>query len=200
MRILAFAFALTASAALAETPRYYEALARLPIRADPDPRAEELGAFDPGDGPLEITAERDGWGRFPWNGVDAWVPLKSLVPTTVDLLDAVPFPVGLVCTGTEPFWSLAFTGPAQATYRSPDAAPVDYSITESAAAAGRPDFPAGFVLTGRQASAVALIRPQDCSDGMSDQTYPWTFDLMGRPDPRGEMILLTGCCRLPLAD
>jgi uncharacterized membrane protein len=44
---------------------------------------------------------------------------------------------------------------------------------------------------------VALLRPLACSDGMSDRSYPWTLDFLTQRE--GAPLLLTGCCRVPIA-
>jgi len=183
---------------MAETPRYFQVTTPLTVRDEPRILAEEVGVIGVDAAPVEITAQREEWGRVAWRGVDGWIPLASLAPYAVDQLDAAAIPVGLVCGGTEPFWSLSFRGPAEAVFSAPETADITYSISLGFAAEGKPAFPAALSLVGVHAGALVLVRPQECFDGMSDMTYGWTLDLL--TERKRRPVLLTGCCRLPIGE
>ncbi|MGB0926760.1 MAG: hypothetical protein ACPGVA_06090 [Pikeienuella sp.] len=97
----------------------------------------------------------------------------------------------LLCGGVEPSWSLEIARES-ALFTAPDSADIHYTIPLITPADGRP-WPRALTLLAPQDTAIALIRPQTCSDTMSDRRYEWTVDVLTQR--RSEAILLTGCCR-----
>lgn len=98
----------------------------------------------------------------------------------------------LLCGGAEPFWSLEI-GAEKATFTAPDVDQIDYTIPHVAKAQGRP-WPEVLTLLAQRDTALAIIRPMQCSDTMSDTRYDWTIDVLTQRN--GAAIALTGCCRL----
>lgn len=102
--------------------------------------------------------------------------------------DAVP---PLTCFGAEPSWSLEI-GDDGATFRADGPAEILYAITDMRAAVGR-TWPKAVTLFAPEDTAIAILRPQPCSDTMSDRDYAWTVDFLTQR--AGEAVILTGCCR-----
>lgn len=100
-------------------------------------------------------------------------------------------PEALLCGGVEPFWSLQLDAEG-ATYGTPDQPRIDYLIVDQRAALGR-EWPKAITLAAPNDTALALLRPQTCSDGMSDRVMDWTIDMLTQRDD--EAVVLTGCCR-----
>lgn len=100
-------------------------------------------------------------------------------------------PPTLLCAGTEPLWSLEMSVES-AVFTAPDRPQIDYQIVDQRAALGR-DWPKGITLLAPEDTAIAMLRPQACRDGMSDLVYVWLLDMLTQRD--GEAIILTGCCR-----
>lgn len=100
-------------------------------------------------------------------------------------------PEMLLCGGLEPSWSLEI-GTETALYSAPDSAEISYTIPLITPAEGRP-WPRALTLLAPQDTAIAIIRPHECSDTMSDRAYEWAIDVLTQR--RSEAILLTGCCR-----
>lgn len=87
----------------------------------------------------------------------------------------------LELTGTEPFWNATITG-GQMVWRTPEM-PDGVSITV-ARFAGR----GGLSFSGEMEGAALdiAVTPGDCSDGMSDRTYPFTATVqIGREQRNG---------------
>lgn len=86
--------------------------------------------------------------------------------------------------GTEPFWGVDISGP-EMTFSGAD------RPTIRAAPARRSVFPDSVVYRGLTEAGVELVvtlEAQDCSDGMSDRTYPLTARVTF-----GDDIRLSGC-------
>ena len=102
----------------------------------------------------------------------------------------------LICGGVEPFWSLEIAADT-AIYSAPDTAQIDYTIPHVAIAEGRP-WPQVLTLLAQRDTALAIIRPLQCSDTMSDTEFDWMIDVLTQRN--SEAIALTGCCRLAPTD
>ena len=98
----------------------------------------------------------------------------------------------LLCGGVEPFWSLEINE-EDALYSAPDTDPITYSIPLITKAEGR-DWPRVLTLLAQRDTAIAVLRPLQCSDTMSDIDFDWTIDILTQRN--SEAIALTGCCRL----
>ncbi|MEM1276555.1 MAG: hypothetical protein AAGH74_08515 [Pseudomonadota bacterium] len=99
----------------------------------------------------------------------------------------------LLCGGVEPSWTMTIEE-KRGSYATPDRPdPVLYDIPLITKAEGRP-WPRVVTLIGRGDTALAILDERQCTDTMSDLTYPFEATLLTQ---RGsEAIALTGCCRL----
>lgn len=193
IRIAAVAALIAAAGAASgqHAPDYYSAPDHaVTVRAAPGGQA--IGALAPGAGPLEATGhDADGvWARIAFGEGDGWVAVDALVPVTPAPAPYADLPLGLACSGTEPFWSLRFDADA-VTAQEPGGSTLALAPGATATAQGAGRYPLALSLDG----LVAVVHPQTCSDGMSDRTHAWTIDLIMQRD--GAVALRTGCCRLP---
>jgi len=187
------ASAAAGAAAAQQAPAYYAAPAH-PLAVRAAPGGETIGALAPGAAPLETTA-RDAsgaWARIGFGEGDGWVAVDALTPVEIDRAPYADAPLGLVCAGVEPFWALRFTADGVAQER-PGEAPTLETPSASAVAQGAARWP----LALRLDTLIAVLRPQACSDGMSDRTDAWTLDLIAPGEDA--LALRSGCCRLPAA-
>ena len=121
-----------------------------------------------------------------------WAAAAGLVATTAHAAERP----ALLCGGVEPFWSLEL-GAEDAVFTAPETDQIDYAIPHVAIAEGRP-WPQVLTLLAEHDTALAILRPLQCSDTMSDRGFDWMIDLLTQRN--GEAIALTGCCRLRPAD
>lgn len=162
----------------------------LNVRQAPGADQPIVGALSPFASAVEVLERREGWARVRRGDVDGWVAARYLTSEGPAAMagDAPPDP--LICTGTEPFWSVRFENEL-ATYSTPEGEEPATEIT-----ARRPSRNSTIVWSlafGENGSNRAVIqRDPLCSDGMSDNTYPLSIALT-RPDGQ----FLSGCCRLP---
>ena len=168
----------------------------LNVRAAPNAQAEDIGDLLPDTASVEIGAvdQTGSWGRIHWHGDTGWIALRFTETTDVPTLGATALPVGLSCHGTEPFWGLNLRQHS-ATYSTPEFPPAMLQMTETLVATGFVDQPAAIIASAPYRVAIATIRHADCTDGMSDATYPWSVDVLHQTaDGR---YLQSGCCHLP---
>lgn len=176
-------------------PSYYKVTSSLEnylnVRAEPSVDAADVGNLDPGAQPLEIieTDESGNWGRIIWQETTAWVALRFLEPIELPQLADTIVPIGLLCAGTEPFWTIEIESSQNAVLNTPEAA-TPMSITNVSVSKNRSEDPVAIELFTKDYSAVTVVSRQACSDGLTDIKYNWTADVILQPD----LNLLSGCC------
>ncbi len=198
---LAVLACLAALPALAE-PSYWRVAGvaaddTLNVRAGPSAASEDIGDLPPDQRGIEIagTDATGDWGRIVWQEGTGWIAMRYLAPDPVQPIAGTALPAGLMCAGTEPFWSMQVSA-GSATFSDISGAAVAMGLQGARVAEGRGAFPVQLGHAGPDGSSAALIRPGSCSDGMSDRDYPWLVDLLINTAAGGRY--LTGCCHLPL--
>ena len=162
----------------------------LNIRAAPSASAAIRGSFAPDGTGIEVTArdETGRWGRVNAGESAGWVSMRYL-----QLMEPGPDVLlsrRLHCFGTEPFWSLDIEQGRRSAFRTPGAAEQQYPGTgRLVPARGRP----GRFAIGLADGAAAVIRREECNDGMSDQAYGLGIGLLMAEEG---LTLYSGCCSL----
>lgn len=156
----------------------------LSIRSKPSARGALLGALPPdavGVTLLKLGVEGK-WAYIRYHGVTGWVSASFLSPAAAAETPAK----GMVCGGTEPFWSFTLAG-AETRFQSPEgdlAAP----LTGPVAASNRTT---GWLLSGDGEVRVAVITEDaGCSDGMSENSWDFAAWVV-----LSDGSLVQGCCR-----
>jgi uncharacterized membrane protein len=183
-----------APAAAQDLPALYEVTGVaaddvLNVRAAPDAGSEALGALAPDATDVEVvalSADR-GWGQVNLSGeASGWASMRFLSPQ-----EGPPWweaSVPLSCLGTEPFWSLGIEGES-ARWVTPEESPAPWAIDERTTTIGVPGI-LGLALE----NGFGVIRPAECSDGMSDRAFGLQIDLFLH---EGQGLTgYTGCCSL----
>jgi hypothetical protein len=156
----------------------------LNLRAQPDAKSAKVATLPRAASGISadaVAVKGLDWIRIAKNGKRGWANAKFL---SYDIGQRLP--VRLVCTGTEPFWSvnsgygradadLSFTGKKQTL-----------ALDAPVAASGRPDV---WLIPAVKGSDFLLVQRATCSDGMSDRSYPYALTT------RIGATLLSGCCR-----
>lgn len=201
MRLIALAFACLALPAAAD-PSYWRVTGvaaddTLNVRAGPSAGTQDIGDLFPGTGGIEVGAlDASGkWGRIVWQEGDGWVAMRFLAPDAVPKIAGTGLPSGLLCSGTEPFWSLRLAE-GSASFSDFGGLNLLMGQTDARVAEGRLTSPVLLTHASNAAGAVTVVGPAACSDGMSDRTYPWRSEVLVET---GEgRRFLAGCCQLPL--
>ncbi|MCI4665271.1 MAG: hypothetical protein MRY74_11175 [Neomegalonema sp.] len=187
------------------SPSYYH-VGKLPpndtlsIRARPDAGSDKLGALKQGEGPIEVirtvTIGSTKWAEIIFQEGNAFVAARFLRPAAPALIKPSTLPVGLVCGGTEPFWTLTLTSRKRAKF---EALGQDfkgsYRISKVVVAAARSGYPAAFMLKAPASSAELTVSAGWCSDGMSDRDFGWRATMLFSTKP-GQRTMFEGCCTL----
>lgn len=84
----------------------------------------------------------------------------------------------LIASGTEPFWSVTISRRG-IVYAAPDANNRRYPYTAPMSALGRPsDLVRVYRLNGQPNGLLVIKKVNSCSDGMSDNVYPYDATLI----------------------
>ena len=198
---LCLCLSLLASTAMA-APEYYRVTGvaaddTLNVRAAPDGSSEDIGDLLPDTTGLEVLDRDDSgkWGRITWYEGNGWISMRFLEKDDIARIGQTTLPAGLLCGGTEPFWSIRFAE-TTATFSDITSNHSVLPLGDTLVAGGRPAFPAALRHRSDEAAALSILRPQACSDGMSDRDYGYSVVLLIRT-LQGEGFY-EGCCWLPL--
>lgn len=159
----------------------------LRLRAAPSAGAAEVGRIPPDGEGIEPGAPTDNldWLSVTYAGTTGFVSTHYLAYGA--RREAARLPVRLECAGTEPFWGISVG------YRRAHAELV-YAETAAAMTLSEPEAARGFSnpwllrSSSRAGDGFLLIAAEHCSDGMSDESYPFSVKV-----EIGE-TLLKGCC------
>lgn len=202
MRALFLFLALALPAASFGQPAYYRVTGvaaddTLNVRAGPHASSADIGDLPPYAAGIEVmgTDASGKWGQIAWQEGNGWVAMRFLVPDTVQKVAGTALPAGLMCAGTEPFWSMQVSE-GSATFSDIGGTVFSMTLQGARVAEGRADFPVQTGFSGPDAAANALVSSSACGDGMSDRTYPWRIDLLLSAGSGGRYLV--GCCSLPL--
>lgn len=164
----------------------------LNIRAAPTADSAILSTLPPDATGVEIVGfDPSGqWARVGVGEMSGWASARFL-EVEKDTWQAGRLPEPLICTGTEPFWSLRHTadGLEFATPESRQALDLRAALDRGIAA----DTTRALIAGDDELRLTAIIRPEACSDGMSDRVFSLSATLI--VEGRGAASkLLTGCC------
>jgi len=138
------------------------------------------------------------WQRVRYGGVTGWVNARFLKPNGGGAPSRAAAPpkiealTPLVCFGAEPDWGLTF-GADGAVVCGGNCNPPASGLRVIKILAGRSGTPDGFDLIdgqGKQWLSAVVAKTDQCSDGMSDDPYP--YEIAGN----GKLGNLKGCCRV----
>ncbi len=163
----------------------------LNVRTGPTTAQPVLGTLAPGARGIEIvrTNPAGTWGQLNIDGREGWASLAFLTPRPDGALPGAP---AFRCFGTEPFWSLDVRQNGPATFRTPDGENLDLRARPLLTARGHTGR-FGLTASAPGTTGSLVMRTAACSDGMSDQRFGLTADLLFTGN-REE--LLSGCCTL----
>ncbi|MDO5605194.1 MAG: SH3 domain-containing protein [Paracoccus sp. (in: a-proteobacteria)] len=165
----------------------------LNIRAEPSAGADIIGRIAPDATGVEVVETRGNWGRVNMAETSGWVAMRYLSYRT-DVWMPGRLPDGLVCTGTEPFWSMRAVD-GRIIWDTPGGGEVQVSglhITDSAVPR---DPRRGLLAEDDHNLIAAAITPKACSDGMSDRHYGLeTIVILNGRLVGDKTQMMTGCC------
>ena len=174
---------------------------KLNVRAAPDGKAKIIGRLSSTAKGIELVG-RDAsgkWGRVNVDEQSGWVALRFLKPHE-SVWKAASLPLSLTCSGTEPFWSLAYD-PARRNMtlsqmgdeNGPLGLWIDWHLSSSSRSGQ-----IGWAIEGPARRGFATLTAEACNDGMSDRSYGLSISLFVNPsqESSAEPVALSGCCSL----
>lgn len=165
----------------------------LNVRASPSTSASIIAKLSHDDQNIEVVRhDPDGeWGLVNIGETAGWVSLRFLERASGQVDDQLPRP--LICTGTEPFWSLQIGNSNAAELLRPGDTPVGITLLDPVTASNRTDR---YAIFGQSEESVYtfIFHRNMCSDGMSDRAYGLSVDLF--LTEKSGVNYVTGCCSL----
>jgi uncharacterized membrane protein len=166
----------------------------LNIRSAPTASAAIIGFLEPHQNRVEVIASDSSgkWGLVNTNETAGWVSLRYMDRAQPEYW--LDLEQQLSCSGTEPFWSLHLD--SSRAYLDINGNAADYALRSHSRAENR-NSKSGFDARSNsdpRSSLAGIISAQSCSDGMSDQEYGISVDLMLLQN--ADLKVLTGCCSL----
>jgi uncharacterized membrane protein len=159
----------------------------LNIRAEPTASSEIVGSYAPDATGIEVVGIEGSWAIV--NHADGRGYVSSSFLAHGGQANWSDLTTPLYCSGTEPFWLFAFDpAGAKATFDLFDNEPAVWPVRQT-----WPKGPRSDLVAIEMDDKIAVLRPQDCSDGMSDREYGIAFDLLFTDDMGGGY---QGCCSL----
>jgi uncharacterized membrane protein len=191
-----FAMSFYAIAALAQSTGIYAvkdvaADDSLNVRTGPGAKFQDVGDIAP-DGRVRVIGFSDDgkWAEIPWAEDTAWVSARFLKLMHADgAPQGFGLPETMQCGGTEPFWSADVTDET-IDFQMMDEPLITGQIEWQAPARGRP---ADYIVGVAAGPFTAVFGKEICSDGMSDNDYPWSLVLINRSGEGPHVV--EGCCR-----
>jgi uncharacterized membrane protein len=167
----------------------------LNVREAPDGKAKVVGTLPATATGVELLAhDASGkWGKVNVGEITGWVALRFLKPQgTAWKPNALP--LTLQCTGTEPFWSFR-TVEKGLVFSEPDQPDRPLSLRKVMDRGIEGDPMRGIIAGDDKGRLTAVVRPEQCSDGMSDRGFALAVTVImdGQDQPSR---MLSGCCSI----
>lgn len=133
------------------------------------------------------------WGKVNVGEQTGWVALRFLKQQQ-DIWQPAALPESLVCSGTEPFWSLDAV-PSGMVFSEPDQPERNLELRKVMDRGIEGEPSRGLIAGDGKGRVTAFIRPAQCSDGMSDRSFALAVSvILDGSDMPSRM--LTGCCSI----
>lgn len=167
----------------------------LNVRAAPDGQAQVIATLPATAKNVELLARDPSgkWGKVNTGEQTGWVALRFL-KLQPGVWQSAAVPQSLSCSGTEPFWSLKATKSGM-VYSQPDTPDRALTLRKVMDRSIEGEPTRGLIAGDDKGRVTAFIRPEQCSDGMSDRGYALAVAVIldGQDMPSR---MLTGCCSI----
>lgn len=165
----------------------------LNIRDAPRVSGSRIGGFAPGQRVSVLGMASSTWAKVSFGQSVGFVNIGFLARNTGGGATTVNgFQMGIICQGTEPFWTLDIAEDRTVTFNSliNGQAPLA-SLQQTTPSSLTGSYP--FTFSAPPYSGV--VKAEYCTDGMSDIQYPWSI-ILNKPSQNGGTETVYGCCRL----
>lgn len=159
----------------------------LNVRAEPSASATRIGTLAPDANGVEVIRVQNGWGLVNIGEQSGWASMRFMAKQS-DSVSVTP----ASCFGTEPFWTLGFGKGDDLTWSTPSDAQAGRITARMTSANVRGVI--GVEYTLNRSRGQAVMRPEICSDGMSDRSFGIAVDLSIVAGDSAQ--LYSGCCTM----
>lgn len=167
----------------------------LNVRQAPDGQAKVIATLPATAKGIELVARDPSgkWGKVNSGEQTGWVALRFLKQQT-GVWQAAALPQSLRCAGTEPFWSLGATKTGL-TFAEPDRPDRALQLRKVMDRGIDGEPTRGLIAGDDKGRVTAFLRPEQCSDGMSDRAFALAVSVIldGAETPSR---MLMGCCSI----
>lgn len=168
---------------------------RLNVRETPSGQGKIIGTLASTAKGIELL-DRDAsgkWGRVNIGEMSGWVALRFLKPQPA-VWKPAELPLTLNCAGTEPFWGLRVVDKGL-VFSEPDAGERQLSLRKVMDRGVEGEPTRGIIAGDDKGRLTAFLRPEQCSDGMSDRAHALAVSVIldGQASPSR---MLLGCCSI----
>lgn len=136
------------------------------------------------------------WAKVYWNGKGGWVSKSYLRPDKATGGSPAPKPpasnagVVMKCSGTEPFWGIDITE-SKLNVNMSDGPQYNVPVTFRQTSANNRTIAVIAGANGPNSTQVFLQKVASCSDGMSDNSYPYAATAV-----LNNKQVISGCCKV----
>jgi len=175
--------------------------AHLNVRSAPTTNSADIGDLDSNVQVevLELDASEE-WGRILYNEDNGWVFMRYLQPSSLPTIRDSALPVGMLCSGTEPFWYLDLSSDEQVSLSILDSVDTFPATIDSIRRMVEwQQFPVAIRASSSNARIAAVIDNGSCTDNMTDRDYGRVIELVleNSDTSADDVSVLSGCCYLP---
>ncbi len=164
----------------------------LNVRETPSAKSADIGDINQDQTVEVLELDPSGkWARILQSEGNGWVSTRYLAQKARAVAPS-GLPLGLQCSGTEPFWSAKLGTDSTVRFDVMGQDAQSYPLDWSSPSRNRGGAEFGLSSKGM----TGILRRAACSDGMSDRAYGWALDLIVETD--GGKTLLGGCCSAQL--
>lgn len=160
----------------------------LNIRNGPGASFDKVGTLDPFTRSVEVIEADNSWAMIPMGEGYGWVSVRYLTPNPTP---AHEIPRPLICSGTEPFWDIAFYQRGAEYNELALEGRRDLTVVREIVA------PNGYYIETQEdptLNRILTVIARTCSDGMSERIFSMSATLFTEA-PDGNYTQ-AGCCTI----
>jgi len=160
------------------------------VRSEPTQFSGRVGNLAPNAPVVVLGMATDGWVQVSI-GQDAGYVNADFLTRGGGVTTSSGLQMNILCSGTEPFWTLDIDQDRTVTYTMAGTAAQFSALNQATPSSLTGSYP--YTIAAQPVTGV--IGREICSDGMSEVQYPWSI-VLNAPNEAGVLSTMQGCCTL----